>query len=272
MIFANHAHIYPAELKEAGSIDNLKKLMYECEIDKAVAFSTFQKYFTDAGWEQNSNDWLYEHIKDDPSLVGFGTVDFTKGNLKDQVEHIYQLGFKGIKIHPAFQKIELIGKEAFEVYAAAEERRLFLSFHSGLHWHNLRKSLVLDHDEIAWNFPNLRFSMEHVGGYSFFRDALAVIVNNKRSPFPQVFAGITNNGMGENGVPGAWSLTDLELCTLIAQTGERNTIFGLDFPFCSAEYIKGQIQRIRNLDISETAKENILYNNLQNALFGEENK
>ena len=39
MIFANHAHIFPKELRPEGSVDSLMKFLDECEIDKAVALS-----------------------------------------------------------------------------------------------------------------------------------------------------------------------------------------------------------------------------------------
>ena len=43
---------------------------------------------------------------------------------------------------------------------------------------------MLRFDEIAELLPGLRFSMEHVGGYHFFPEALAVIFNS--IPFPPV--------------------------------------------------------------------------------------
>lgn len=58
--------------------------------------------------------------------------------------------------------------KACEVYSAAQENGLFLSFHTGLHWHRIADYQPLLFDEVAWNFPRLKFSMEHVGGYHFF--------------------------------------------------------------------------------------------------------
>lgn len=36
MIFANHAHVFPKELRPEGSVDSLMRLMDDCGIDKAV--------------------------------------------------------------------------------------------------------------------------------------------------------------------------------------------------------------------------------------------
>ena len=42
MIFANHAHVFPKEIRAEGSVESLMKFLDECEIDKAVAFA--EKY------------------------------------------------------------------------------------------------------------------------------------------------------------------------------------------------------------------------------------
>jgi len=124
-------------------------------------------------------------------------------------------------------------------------------------------------DEVAYNFPNLKFSMEHVGGYSFFKEALLVMNNNERKG-KNIYAGLTSIAMETDSLgnkrAGAWSLSDDDLCTLIHQTGEKNSIFGLDFPYKDAEYTKNAIERIKNLPITEAAKKGILGENLKVAL------
>ena len=261
MIFANHAHVFPKELRPDGCVDSLMKFLDECEIDKAVTFAPFSDRFSEGGFEGSSNTWLANQIKGNDRLVGFGTIDFTK-NLRDEVDRIADLGFKGIKLHPPYQEFVIDGPEAFQVYERAQELGLFLSFHSGMHWHRLRDNHVLLFDEVAWNFPDLKFSMEHMGGYHFFRDALAVMCNNSRRG-GNVYAGWTSVTYRKGD---AWALTNEELETIICQTGEDNSIFGLDFPYAKADKIKGDIERIRNLDISEECKEKILGLNLENAL------
>ncbi len=261
MIFANHAHVFPKELRPDGCIESLMKFLDECEIDKAVAFAPFSDRFSEGGFEGSSNTWLAEQIKGNDRLVGFGTIDFTK-NLRDEVDRIADLGFKGIKLHPPYQEFVIDGPEAFQVYERAQELGLFLSFHSGMHWHRLRDNHVLLFDEVAWNFPDLKFSMEHMGGYHFFRDALAVMCNNSRRG-GNVYAGWTSVTYRKGD---AWALTDEELETIICQTGEDNSIFGLDFPYAKADKIKADIRRIRNLDISEECKEKILGKTLESVL------
>lgn len=264
-IFAHHAHVFPKNTREDGDIDSLKRLLDECGISGAVCFAAFPYQFRKYDLTGERNECLFNDIKGDSNLVGFGTIDFDADNIEDQVKHIASLGFKGIKIHPAAQEINVMGEKAQRVYATAEELGLFLSFHTGLHWHRIKDYNILLFDEVAWNFPKLRFSMEHMGGYSFFREALLVMNNNSRSG-EHVYGGWTSINMNKNGLPDYWSLSDEELRTLIHQNGYEKSIFGLDFPYKKAPYINSSIERIMNLDIPEEAKPAILGNNLKRVL------
>lgn len=257
MIIANHAHVTPKEIREHGTIDDLKRLMDECGIDKAVCFAPFADRFEEAGFTCDPNEWLYKELKSQPDLYGFGTVDFRAENLRDEVDRIADYGFKGIKLHPPYQEFNIAGDEAFQVYERAEELGLFISFHCGMHWHRLKDVRPILYDEVGWNFKNLRFSLEHIGGFHFFHESLAVLCNNSREGIqPRVFAGWTTIS-DKNGI-GGWTLTNEQLETVVKQIGEERNIFGLDFPFNNAEYTKYEIERFKSLNISDTAKENLL--------------
>ncbi len=265
MIFANHAHIFPQELRKEGTVPVLLEYLAECEIDKAVAFAPFQMRLDEAAFGKEANGWLEKQLGGDGRLVGFGTVDFRKDNVADQVRNIKELGFKGIKVHPAYQEVSVVGEKAFELYAEAEKSGLFLSFHTGIHWHRIKDYAPVLFDEVAYCFPELKFSMEHIGGYSFFNEALAVMCNNSRKG-NNVYAGWTSIAFDENGLAGIWSISDEQLLTLLNQTGYENSIFGLDFPYKNVKMTKDAIQRIKSLPISEEAKAAILGDNLARAL------
>ncbi|NLA77379.1 MAG: amidohydrolase family protein [Clostridiales bacterium] len=270
-IFANHAHLFPKEAKPSGTLDNLKRTMDEVGIEKAVCFAPFASQLRNAGLsDDDAPKWIADEIKNEPNLVGFGTIDFDKNSIEAQVREIYDLGLKGIKIHPAYQEVKVDGPQACRVYETAEELGLFISFHTGLHWHRIADYHQLLFDEVAFMFPHLRFSMEHMGGYSFFNEALLVMNNNKRGDFDRVFAGWTSISVDadESGSPqfGAWSLSDRQLLDLIYQTGPDRSIFGLDFPYNDPAYLKAAIGRIISLPISEQAKENILGGTLRRLL------
>ena len=255
-IFANHAHVFPEEAKPGCGIDSLKALMDECSIERAVCFAPFPSQYKEYKMPGDCISWLAGAIKNDDSLVGFGTIDFDSGDITGQVNRIADLGFRGIKLHPAYQEFNIMGDKACEVYSAAQENGLFLSFHTGLHWHRIADYQPLLFDEVAWNFPRLKFSMEHVGGYHFFREALAVICNNhhRASDPRRVYAGLTSIMPDDNGLPDYWTLSDDELLTLIHQGDDDCAIFGRDFPYRKALYDKMGSDPEFKKDVLDTIK------------------
>jgi predicted TIM-barrel fold metal-dependent hydrolase len=254
-IFANHAHIYQDGVIKNGSIDALKRLMDECEISGAVAFAPLPPdYRNDEGIHQN--EWLARQIKNEPNIVGFGVIDFAIGNLRDQVDQLYQLGMKGIKIHPAEQKLKIDCPAAFEVYGRAEELGLVVSFHTGVHWHRIADYSMLLYDEVGYHFPALRYTLEHVGGYSFFTEAMAVLVNSGNT-----FAGLTS--VFDTGVNKFWYLDDQKIKDLMWMIGPSRCIFGLDSPWNDATKVKYAIEKIKSLDLPEKDVAGILGGNLK---------
>lgn len=253
-IFANHAHVFPKSFREDGTVDCLKALMDVCGIEKAVTFAPFSDMV------ENPNQWLFRELKGENSLFGFGTVDFSKDNVKDQVDEIAALGFRGIKLHPAYQKFNLVSQKAFEVYARAEEHGLVISFHTGIHWHRIQDYNVVLHDEIAYHFKNLKFTMEHVGGYAYFDQAVGVLCNNPEN----TFAGLTSVFDWE--MNKFWYLNETRLKDLIHLIGADRCAFGLDFPYNDIEKTKHGIAVLYKLGLTDVEKQMIFGGTLQKLL------
>lgn len=263
-IFAHHAHVFPKAVREDGTVDVLLRTMDACGIAKAVCFATFPSQLPTGSPEPNAA--LARRIAGEGRLRGFGVIDFAKGDLRGQVDRIADLGLRGIKLHPAYQHFAIDGEAAFEVYARAEELGLFLSFHTGVHWHRIRDYQVWRFDEVAYHFKRLRFSMEHVGGYCFFNEALAVMLNNmhRGRGDERIYAGLTS--VFDPDVNRAWHLSDDKIHDLIWQTGDTTSIFGLDFPYNGTQRIQAAIAHVRGLDLPEETKQRILGGNLTRIL------
>lgn len=261
-IFANHAHVFPASHREDGTVDALLSLMEECGIARSVCFAPFYEW----GLGIHPNRWLAEQLRQHPNLVGFGVVDLNADNIEGQVDEIAALGFPGIKLHPAFQKFKVDGDVAKRVYARAEELGLFLSFHTGTHWHRIRDYDMLLFDEVAYGFPKLRFSMEHVGGYCFFSQAMAVLINNKHPDHCNVYAGLTS--VFDNDSNRFWYLDPSRINDLLHLVGAGQCVFGLDFPYNGVDKVKEAIAAIQALPLGEDDKAMIFGGNLARVLSG----
>ena len=156
-----------------------------------------------------------------------------------------------------------------EVYAAAQDENLFLTFHSGVHHYRIKHYNVLGFDEIAYNFPRLRISLEHVGGYSFFHEALAVIVNNipfppREGERPRVFGGLTS--VFTSHYNRFWYMPRERLVEAVAQAGAAQLIFGLDFPYNLEDNTKLGLQALRDLGLPPDDLALILGGNLRREL------
>jgi uncharacterized protein len=263
---ANHAHVYPSAINAEGTIDHLLKHMDTCDIAQAVCFAPFPHQAAPLKLDQNA--WLAAELKSRDRLLGFGTLDFTRNNIPAQVRQIVDLGFKGIKIHPAAQDLGILSPPALEAYRVAQDADLFLVFHTGIHHHRLRDAMVIQWDEIAYEFPKLRFSMEHVGGWSFFPEALAVIANHVSTPWDKskctVFAGLTSI-FSPKELP-FWFITPERLAELVRQAGVDQLIFGLDFPYNDVAATRRGIETILSLNLPEADTAKILGGNLRREL------
>ncbi len=264
-IFAHHAHVFPENVRSHGTVKRLLELMDACGIERAVAFAPFAYQVGTQGAE--SSIWLSKEIKDEARLVGFGTIDFDRP-IAEQVRAIHDLGFPGIKLHPAAQKFDVLGEPAWEVYREAERVGLFLTFHTGIHWHRIKDYQVIHFDEIAYHFPKLRFSMEHVGGYHFLNEAMAVILNNMRTQdgkrLSNVYGGLTS--VFDRDKQRHWYMGPERLNDVVWQVGAQQLIFGLDFPYNGIAETKVALEMLGDVELSDDERRMVLGGNLERVL------
>jgi predicted TIM-barrel fold metal-dependent hydrolase len=268
-IWAHHAHVFPEAVRPQGSVDALLRLLDACGIEGAVCFAPFARQLAGSGIE--GNGWLATAVRPHAGrLLGFGTVDFDAGDPGGQVARVRELGFGGIKLHPAVQGFHVLSAPLLAVYERAEELGLFLSFHTGVHHARLADARLADFDEIAFRFPRLRFSLEHVGGWAFFREAVGVIQNNLGRAHATgrgtVYAGLTAVFSAREP---AWYLPPRgpdSIEGLVAQVGADHVIFGLDFPYKSAAYVQEAIGLILGLTIADDEKAGVLGGTLRAVL------
>lgn len=258
-IFAHHAHVFPASAFPGGTIDDLLRTMDDCGIARCVAFAPFSRYVGD----MDANAWLAGAIRSEDRLTGFGVINMDREDVEAQVDRIPEHGLRGIKMHPAFQRFPLMGEKARRVYARAEELGLFISFHTGIHWHRISEYNMLLFDEVAFHYPALHFSLEHAGGYCFFQDAMAVLLNNAAQT-PRVYAGMTS--VCDRDMNRFWYLNDQQILDLIWLAGDDRLIFGLDFPYNDREKIAQAIRRFEDMDLSEETKDKLFGGNIVRAL------
>jgi predicted TIM-barrel fold metal-dependent hydrolase len=270
-IWANHAHVFPETVRPHGCVDTLLRLMDDCGIERAVCFAPFASQLT--GTDIRANEWLVGEVERHADrLIGFGTIHLERGGLAEQVTRVRELGFRGIKLHPAVQRCHILSDSLLEIYGEAERQGLVLSFHTGVHHARLSDARLIDFDEIAYQFPTLRFSLEHVGGYAFYREAVGVIQNNLGR------AHVSGGGKGTvyAGLTSVFSVKEPHwylppsgvdsIASLVTQIGANHIVFGLDFHYKSTAYIQEAIATLRGLNVSDADKDLILGGTLRYVL------
>ena len=261
-MFVNHVHLFPREIRENATLEAYLQLADRFGFEGAVCFAPFSYQFATARFPGNHNKWLAQTIAPHPNLVGYGTLDHEKPGAP-QVEEMAELGFKGIKMHPPAQKFAIFGDWARSAYAAMEQHSLTADFHLGVHWHRLKDYDPLDCDEIAWHFPGLRMVYEHVGGWHYYRQVLAVITNNKARG-NHLYAGIASvlNKHSQR----YWYLGPEGLDDCRWQIGPDLLIYGLDWPYNREKEIAADLEQIRALPWPQDDIDALLGGNLKRLL------
>lgn len=263
-IFANHAHVFPDDVRPEGSIESLLRLMDECGIARAVCFAPHRSTVQSAGYAE-PNAWLAEAICNEPRLVGFSCIRPVDEDAIDRLQAAYGMGMRGCKIHPAQDKFDILDDRAMDFYAAAEELGVVLDFHTGPHWYRIKHYHPLGFDEIAFRYPRLKLVLEHLGGLPFYYDVLAVLGNNLPISRPgHLFGGISS--VLNRDLQRLWYLGIEKVAEAIFRLGEDMPIYGLDFPYNPVELIKDDIRELRTLELSEEGMSKLFGGNLERAI------
>ena len=263
-IFANHAHLWPEGTYPSvkGGVNNLLRVMDKCGLAKTVVYAPLPGELGKED-DHSRNKWLLNEIKrHSDRLIPFANITVIAPTASKEVIWAKENGFKGIKLHPAVNKFDILDERAFDFYQEAQKQKLILDFHTGVHSARLQDSHPLKFDEIASRFPNLVMIFEHVGGFCFFYDMLAVIQNNKKGN--NLYAGLTSVFSKER--QKEWYLGPKKVEELIWQIGEGQLIYGLDFPWNQQEHILEDLSVFAQMDISDQTRKKILGGNLKRLL------
>lgn len=265
-IFANHAHVFPDDVRPEGSIASLLRLLDECGIARAVCFAPHRGRLGEGRYPE-PNAWLAEAIADEPRLVGFACINPVEPDATTRLQDAVAMGLCGCKLHPATDKYDILDERAFEFYTAAEELGVLLDFHTGPHWYRIAHYHPLKFDEIAWAHPRLGMVLEHLGGLPFYYDVLAVLGNNLPSGRPgHLYGGISS--VLNRDLQRLWYLGLERIGEAIFMLGEDMPIYGLDFPYNPVELVRDDLRQLRQLDLSEQGFAKLFGGNLERAIAG----
>ena len=266
MVTISHCHVgaigFGVEIDpEVGTLEKLVEIVEACGIKRAVVFAPFPE--VGQGWGgkaskafRDPNDWLVEALQMYPNLYGFATINPKEPNAPERLRALTKKGIVGAKVHPAIQGIVVNDAAIDGYYKMAEELGLPIHIHTGIHGGFLRNYHPLLLDDVAQRHPKLPIILDHIGGYAFFYEALAVLHNNDNC-----YAGLTQC----SGRDPIYHLPPERINILLSSVGASRMVYGLDYPWNDENLaaLRSDLSWIRSWEITEQEKNDILGGNIE---------
>ncbi len=257
VIIDTHAHIYPEKIAEKATkvIGDFYDITMQNHIGtcanlinngKKAGISKFVVHSCATKKEQvtHINDFIKSELDKYPEFIGYMTLheDLTEEEIESEVSRCIKLGFKGIKLHPDFQKFNINSVQAEKIYNIVEDR-LPILFHTGDDRVDYSRPFRLA--EMAKKYKKVRFIAAHFGGYRRWNEAtvykgLENVYFDTCSSLP-----FMQKGMAED---------------IISMLGAERFFFGTDFPMWDAEE---EIERVLELKVSDDVKDMIFAKNFK---------
>ena len=257
MIIDFHTHIFPdgfadramSVLSANGNVgyaapatlNGLVSTMDECGVDMSVVLNVVTRE------SQHENVLRFAKEIDSERVISFGSVLPSSVYALEYVWKISDEELKGMKFHPALQRINADDEQYFPIYDLARALNLIVVFHVGFDYSfpdelNASPKSML---KIARNFPGLRIVAAHMGGLKMAEDVLEEV------------AGQADIYMDTAYCAEPW-LDKGILKKIIRKHGAEKILFGSDYPWHMPSQ---EISLIRSLDISQEEKDMILGGN-----------
>lgn len=253
-----HAHIFPEKLAEKAShsigsfygvsIEREADMPRLCAEDKLAGITrcVVSNSATNASQVQNANTFLAEAVRGHDGYLAFGTIYPGLDGFEEELDRMLELGLRGIKIHPDFQKLAIDDERGIETYKAIARRDLPVLFHMGDDRYDFSSPERLTN--LLRRVPELRAVAAHFGGWRSWPRSLAHLQ-------PEGVLYDTSSTLG---------MIDRELVLrFIDKIGPDRLIFGTDFPMWSP---KEELERFLSLGLDEAEQQKILYGNFMNLL------
>lgn len=294
-----HSHYLPEEIVKVASFYNPSWMDVEAQlksmeangVEKAILhYPTTDAHIKLSGEEKACriyNDGLAKVIKKYPhKFIGLGIVP-TEDKEKMLYEFkrcIKELGIRGISLASSYDGVYLDDKCFYPLYEEAQEEKVPVFVHTQtinpIGFERVNDPLltpVLEYvfdisicvskmmmSQTFTNFPTLKFSFAHFGGVlPFLKDRFDTVytmlrMRNIVKDLGKVPSEIFKNVYCDTSAVKSKNILKMALDTF----GAEHLLWGSDYP--ANKDVSGSINVIRELDILEEQKENILGRNLEN--------
>ena len=262
-IIDSHCHIFPDKIaqkatdsidkfyniSETGVIDGCgfvgtaKALLTQCDsvgVDKCLVTSVA----TTPHHAQSINSFIANEVNLFPDrFIGFGSLHPESEDLEEDVEHLIELGLKGVKLHPDIQNFKVDDPKVIKIFELCNKKKLPVLIHTGdSRFDNSNPDRV---EKILKLFPDLIIIGAHFGGWSVW-DTAPQLLSKYKSFYVDTCSSF-------------YALSKERAREIIDIYGTDKVIFGTDFPMWKQ---KEELEFLFDLGLSDEQLKNILYYNL----------
>lgn len=259
MIIDFHAHIYPEKIaaKASKAIGEFysSPMQYNGLSEELINSGSkigVTKYLVHSAAStpnqvESINDFIYKEVQaHKEQFIGFGTLHIDYENFEKEIIRIRDLGLKGIKLHPDFQKFKIDDSKMDNIYEVLAQNNLAVLVHAGdsrFDFSGPKRIL-----NVITKHPTLKMVGAHFGGYTQWEDSLEFLVGK------DIYFDTSST---------LWKLPIEKANMMIKKHGAEKFFFGSDFPMWDHE---DELQRFNQLDLTQEEKEMILYKNAKGFL------
>lgn len=249
-----HAHVFPDRIavhatkgiedfyhmrtRFDGTVDKL------LELGEAAGIRRFliQSVATAPAQVAHINTFIAATVQAQPDrFIGFATLHPEMANPAAELERALEMGLRGVKLHPDFQRFPIDDRRAYPIYALCEHTcPILLHMGDSRYAYSHPRLLV----PVLRDFPGLRFICAHFGGWSEWTEAETYLAGT---------------GVWVDTSSTLYTLPPEKALALIAAFGEDHIVFGSDYPM----WEPGQeLRRLLDLGLPQQTLDKILSGNL----------
>ncbi len=188
------------------------------------------------------NEFIADTVKGSEGLMtGLGSLHPDSDNMEDDFRHLKELGLKGVKIHPDFQKIPIDDERCERIYKLCSGVMPVL-LHTGDYRYDYSNPDRMR--RILEKYPELTVIGAHFGGWSVWDEAV-----EKLTSYPNFYVDCSSS---------FYSLSPEKVREIIRKYGADKVMFATDFPMWGYEQ---ELEFFFGLGLTEEETEKILYKN-----------
>ena len=182
------------------------------------------------------------------AFTGLGTLHPDSEHPEQDIRELVDLGLRGVKLHPDFQRFEADSDKAMRIFELCEAAGLPVLVHTGDHRFDCSNPNRIVN--VLRTFPKLKFVGAHFGGWSVWDDAVRML-----SDFDNITVDTSST---------FYALGLDRSRALIRAWGADRVMFGTDYPMWNAQ---PEIDCMLEMALNEDEYRRIFWDNVAN-LFG----